>query len=100
MGPRITTMTSGQKRLPIAPSTYKFAQYGKGGMWVSELLPWTAKMADDLCFVRSMQTDAINHEPANQLVYTGSMQNGKASIGSWLSYGLGSVNQELPGFGV
>ncbi|MCX6951373.1 MAG: DUF1501 domain-containing protein, partial [Verrucomicrobia bacterium] len=68
------------------------------GMWISELLPNIAKMADDLCFIRSMKTDAINHEPANQLVYTGSMQNGKASIGSWLSYGLGSLNQDLPAF--
>ena len=64
MGQRLTTMTSGQKRFPIAPSKYKFAQYGKNGMWISELLPWTAKMVDDLCFIRSMHTDAINHEPA------------------------------------
>src|ERR1700743_759827 len=64
MGQRLTTMTSGQTRFPIAPSKYKFAQHGKSGMWVSELLPWTAKMVDDMCFVRSMHTDAINHEPA------------------------------------
>ena len=68
------------------------------GARVSELLPWTAKMVDDLCIIKSMHTEAINHEPANQLVYTGSMQSGKASIGSWLSYGLGSMNQDLPAF--
>ncbi|MEO5802850.1 MAG: DUF1501 domain-containing protein, partial [Verrucomicrobiota bacterium] len=62
-GQRLTTMTSGQARFPIAPSKYKFAQHGKAGMWISELLPWTSKMANDMCFVRSMHTDAINHEP-------------------------------------
>jgi uncharacterized protein (DUF1501 family) len=97
-GERLTGMTSRQAQFPLAPSIFKFAQHGKSGMWISELLPWTAKMADDLCFIRSMKTDAINHEPANQLIYTGSMQNGKASIGSWLSYGLGSINQDLPAF--
>src|SRR6516164_10719021 len=64
MGQRLTTMTSGQARFPIAPSKYKFAQHGKSGMWVSELLPWTAKMVDDMCFIRTMHTQAINHEPA------------------------------------
>ena len=77
---------------------FKFTQCGPGGAWVSELLPWTAKMAGDLCFIHSMHTDAINHEPANQLSYTGSMINGKASIGSWIAYGLGSLNQDLPTF--
>jgi hypothetical protein len=91
-------MPSGQDAFPLAPSIYKFAQYGQSGTWVSELLPWHAKMVDDLCVIKSMHTDAINHEPANQLIYTGSMQNGKASIGSWLSYGLGSMNEELPSF--
>ena len=98
MGQRITTMTSGQKRLPIAPSKYKFAQYGKNGMWVSELLPWTAKMVDDLCFIRSMNTDAINHEPAITFAQTGNMNTGKPCLGSWLSYGLGSMNENLPTF--
>src|SRR5580658_1512215 len=97
-GERLTGMTAGQQTFPLAPSMFKFAQYGQGGAWVSELLPWHAKMADDLCFIRSMHTDAINHEPANQLVYTGSMIMGKASIGSWIAYGLGSMNQELPTF--
>src|SRR5439155_2164129 len=97
-GERLTGMTAGQATFPLAPSIFKFAQYGKSGTWISELLPWHAKMVDDLCIIRSMHTDAINHEPANQLVYTGSMITGKASIGSWLSYGLGSLNQDLPTF--
>jgi len=98
MGQRITTMTSGQKRLPIAPTKYKFAQYGKNGMWISELLPWTAKMADDLCFIRSMNTDAINHEPAITFMQTGNQNTGKPCLGSWVSYGLGSLNENLPTF--
>jgi hypothetical protein len=98
MGQRITTTTSGQKRLPIAPSKYKFAQYGKSGMWVSELLPWTAKMVDDLCFIRSMNTDAINHEPAITFMQTGNQINGRPCFGSWASYGLGSLNENLPTF--
>jgi uncharacterized protein (DUF1501 family) len=97
-GERLTGMTSGQSAFPLAPSIFKFQQHGQSGTWVSELLPWTSKMVDDLCVIKSMHTDAINHEPANQLIYTGSMQAGKASIGSWLSYGLGSMNQELPSF--
>ena len=71
MGQRLTTMTSGQKRFPIAPSKYKFAQHGKSGMWVSELLPYTAKMVDEMCFIRSMHTEAINHEPAISYMQTG-----------------------------
>ncbi len=97
-GERLTGMTSGQAAFPLAPSIFNFAQHGQSGAWVSELLPWTAKMTDDLCIIKSMHTEAINHEPANQLVYTGSMQTGKASMGSWLSYGLGSMNQDLPAF--
>jgi len=97
-GERLTGMNARQAAFPLAPSRFKFAQHGQGGAWISELLPYTARMTDDLCIIRSMQTDAINHEPANQLVYTGSMQNGKASLGSWLSYGLGSLNQDLPSF--
>jgi hypothetical protein len=97
-GERLTGMTARQAQFPLAPTAFKFGQHGQSGAWISELLPWTAKMADDLCIIRSMKTDAINHEPANQLVYTGSMQNGKASIGSWMSYGLGSANQDLPAF--
>jgi hypothetical protein len=97
-GQRLTGMTSGQSRFPTAPSIYQFKQHGSDGTWVSELLPWTAKMADDITVIRSMYTDAINHEPANQLMYTGNMVGGKASLGSWLSYGLGSMNQDLPTF--
>ncbi|MEI6176485.1 MAG: DUF1501 domain-containing protein [Verrucomicrobiota bacterium] len=97
-GERLTGMTSGQAAFPLAPSIFKFDRYGKSGTHVSELLPWHSKMVDDLCVIRSMHTDAINHEPANQLICTGSMQAGKASIGSWLSYGLGSMNEELPSF--
>ncbi len=97
-GQRLTGMTSGQATFPLAPSIFKFNQHGKAGTWISELLPWTGKMADDICLIKSMHTDAINHEPANQLICTGSMQNGKASMGSWLSYGLGSMNQDLPSF--
>jgi uncharacterized protein (DUF1501 family) len=97
-GERLTGMTAGQASFPLAPSRFKFSQYGQSGTWVSEALPWVGKMADDICVIKSMHTDAINHEPANQLVCTGSMVNGKASMGSWLSYGLGSMNQDLPAF--
>ncbi len=98
MGQRLTTMTSGQTRFPIAPSKYKFAQHGKAGMWVSELLPWTAKMTDDMCFIRSMHTDAINHEPAICYMQTGNQITGRPCMGSWVSYGLGSLNKDLPTF--
>ncbi|MDB4562715.1 DUF1501 domain-containing protein [Akkermansiaceae bacterium] len=95
---RLTGMTSGQAKKPLAPSIFKFKQHGQSGAWISELLPHTAKMVDDIAIVNSMHTEAINHEPANQLCYTGSQQNGKPSIGSWLSYGLGSTNEDLPSF--
>jgi hypothetical protein len=98
MGQRLTTMTSGQARFPIAPSKYKFTQHGKAGMWVSELLPWTAKMVDDMCFVRSMHTEAINHEPAICYMQTGNQITGRPCLGSWVSYGLGSLNSSLPTF--
>ncbi len=97
-GQRLTTMTSGQKRFPIAPSKYKFEQKGKSGMWVSELLPYTGKMVDDMCFIRSMNTEAINHEPAITLMQTGNMVTGRPCLGSWVSYGLGSANENLPTF--
>ncbi len=100
MGQRLTTMTSGQKRFPIAPSKYKFAQHGQCGMWVSELLPWTAKMVDQMCFVRSMHTEAINHEPAITYIQTGNMNTGRPCLGAWMSYGLGSLNENLPTFAV
>src|SRR5437762_5313060 len=91
-------MTSGQARFPIAPSKYKFAQAGKAGMWLSELLPWKAKMADQMCFVRSMHTEAINHEPAMTFIQTGNQVTGRPCLGAWASYGLGSLNQNLPTF--
>jgi hypothetical protein len=97
-GQRLTTMTSGQARFPIAPSKYRFAQHGQAGMWVSELLPWTSKIVDDLCFIRSMHTEAINHEPAVTLLQTGNMVPGRPCLGAWLSYGLGSMNRNLPTF--
>src|SRR4051812_9841331 len=98
MGQRLTTMTSGQKRFPIAPSKFKFAQHGKSGMWVSELLPHTAKMVDDMCFIRSMHTEAINHEPAITYMQTGNQVTGRPCLGAWASYGLGSLNDNLPKF--
>src|SRR5258708_1970483 len=98
MGQRLTTMTSGQTRFPIAPSIFKFEQHGKCGMWVSELLPWTAKMVDDMRFVRSMHTEAINHEPAICYMQTGNQITGRPCLGSWVSYGLGSLNASLPTF--
>lgn len=98
MGQRLTTMTSGQARFPIAPSKYKFAQHGQCGMWVTELLPQTAKMVDDMCFIRSMYTEAINHEPAISLIQTGSQVTGRPCLGAWMSYGLGSLNSNLPTF--
>jgi hypothetical protein len=98
MGQRLTTMTSGQSRFPVAPSTFKFEQHGESRMWVSEVLPWTAKMVDDLCFVRSMHTEAINHEPAITFIQTGSMIAGKPCFGAWTAYGLGTMNKDLPTF--
>ncbi len=98
MGQRLTTMTSGQKRFPIAPSMFKFEQCGQSGMWVTELLPWTRKVVDDMVFVRSMHTEAINHEPAISYMQTGNQVTGRACLGSWMSYGLGSLNENLPTF--
>jgi len=97
-GQRLTTMTSGQSRFPIAPSIFGFKQYGKSGAWISDLLPYTGKMADDIAIVRSMNTEAINHEPAITFFQTGFMIAGRPCIGSWLSYGLGTMNQDLPTF--
>ena len=98
MGQRITTMTSGQARLPVAPSKFKFTQQGQCGTWVSELLPHTAKHIDDIAVIKSVHTNAINHDPACTFVMTGSEVPGKASLGSWLSYGLGSESNDLPAF--
>jgi hypothetical protein len=98
MGQRITTMTSGQKNLPVAPSIFRFARNGRCGAWVSELLPHTGRIVDDLCIVKSMQTEAINHDPAITFVQTGSQLAGRPSMGAWVAYGLGSLNQDLPAF--
>jgi hypothetical protein len=98
MGQRLTTMTSGQSRFPIAPSKYKFQQYGESGAWVSELLPHTAKMVDDLAIIKTLHTEAINHDPAITYICTGHQLPGRASLGSWLSYGLGTLNENLPAF--
>ena len=95
---RLSTMTSGQKRFPVAPSRFAFAQHGRCGTWVSELLPHTAGMVDELAVIRSVHTNAINHDPACTFVMTGSEIPGKASIGSWLAYGLGSESNNLPAF--
>jgi hypothetical protein len=98
MGQRITGMTSGQASLPCAASVFKFARHGKAGTWFSELLPHTAKLADDIAVVKSMTTEAINHDPAVTHIQTGSQQPGRPALGSWLSYGIGSENQSLPAF--
>jgi hypothetical protein len=97
-GQRLTGMTSGQKNFPVAPSPFAFRQHGSGGTWFSELLPHMASVADELCVIRSLHTEAINHDPAMTLLQTGSQVAGRPSLGSWLSYGLGSVNANLPAF--
>src|SRR6185295_17090780 len=97
-GQRLTTMTSGQSRFPIAPSKYSFKQYGKSGIWFSELLQHTAKIADEIAVVKSVHTEAINHDPAVTYIQTGNQIPGKPSLGSWLSYGLGSECDNLPAF--
>lgn len=98
MGQRLTGMTANQATFPLAGSKYKFQQHGQHGAWISELLPHTARVADDLCFIRSMHTEAINHDPALTFFQTGAQVGNRPSMGSWLSYGLGSENQNLPAF--
>src|SRR4029077_2873545 len=95
---RLTGMSANQAVLPLAGSAFKFAQHGKSGQWLSELLPHTAKIADELCIVRSMWTEAINHDPAITFFQTGSQIAGRPSMGSWIHYGLGAINQNLPAF--
>lgn len=99
-GQRLTTMTSGQSRFPIAPSIYDFEKVDNNadGAWISELLPQTKKIAKDICIIKSMHTEAINHDPAITYICTGNQLPGRASLGSWLSYGLGSENENLPAF--
>ena len=98
MGQRLTGMTSGQSKFPIAPSIFKFAQHGKSGAWLSELLPHLAGTVDDMCIVRTMHTEAINHDPAITFSNTGGQIAGRPSIGAWTSYGLGTENSDLPAF--
>ena len=98
MGQRITGMTSGQKSFPCAAPIFSFAQHGQCGRWVSELLPYTAKVVDDITVCKSLNTEAINHDPAITFLQTGSQQPGRPSLGAWLSYGLGTENQDLPTF--
>jgi hypothetical protein len=97
-GQRLTGMTATQESFPVAPSKFAFARHGQSGAWLSELLPHTAMVADDICFIKSMHTEAINHDPAVTFFQTGHQLAGRPSIGSWLSYGLGSANQDLPAF--
>jgi len=98
MGQRLTGMTSGQSAFPVAASKFKFKQHGESGMWVSELMPHTASIADDLCMVKTLNTEAINHDPAITYFQTGHQQPGRPSLGAWLSYGLGTENRDLPSF--
>src|SRR5579875_503152 len=98
MGQRLTGMSAHQATLPLAGSIFKFARHGKSGAWISELMPWTAKVVDELCFVKSMYTEAINHDPAITFFQTGAQLAGRPSMGAWVSYGLGSDNRDLPAF--
>src|SRR5258708_39086335 len=95
-GQRLTGMTAYQAKFPTAPSIFKFSQQGQSGAWLSELLPHTAAVADDICLIRSMQTEAINHDPAVTFFQTGFQIAGRPNIGSWISYGLGSESEDLP----
>jgi hypothetical protein len=97
-GQRLTGMTSGQKSFPIIAPKFEFNQVGKSGTWISSLLPYTAKVIDEICLIRSMHTEAINHDPAITFIQTGSQQPGRPSLGAWLSYGLGSEAEDLPAF--
>ncbi len=99
-GQRLTGMTANQSSFPLVGSFVDFKQYGQSGAWISDLMPYTAKIADDLCIVRSMHTEAINHDPALTFFQTGAQQGNRPSMGAWLSYGLGSENQNLPAFTV
>ena len=98
MNQRITGMTSGQTTFPVTPTVFKFAQHGKNKTWLSELIPHTAKVIDDLCVIKSVHTDAINHDPAITFIQSGSQQPGRPSMGAWVNYGLGSENANLPAY--
>ena len=98
MGQRLTGMTANQDKFPVAPSMFQFRQHGEAGTWLSELLPYTSKLADDMCVVRSVHTEAINHDPAITLIQSGSQLPGRPSVGAWVTYGLGTLNANLPSF--
>jgi uncharacterized protein (DUF1501 family) len=98
MGQRLTGMVTAQPRLPLAPSKFGFSQCGRSGTWIGDLLPFTQKIADELCVIRSMRTEAINHDPAITFIQTGSQQPGRPSMGSWVTHGLGSESENLPAF--
>jgi len=95
---RLTGFSAMEKQLSIVASPYRFFQRGESGAWVSELLPHLAGVIDELCFIKSMQTEAVNHDPGLTMMVTGSQQPGRPSIGGWMSYGLGSENENLPAF--
>lgn len=98
MGQRLTGMTASQKSFPLIGARVDFKQYGQSGAWISDLLPYTSRVVDDLCIIKSMHTEAINHDPAVTFFQTGHQQPGRPAIGSWLSYGLGSENSNLPAY--
>jgi hypothetical protein len=98
MGQRLTGMTAGQSQFPVAPSGFDFKQHGQSGHWMSNALPHLSKMADDMCIIKTMHTEAINHDPAITYFQTGFQLSGRPSMGSWLSYGLGTSNENLPNF--
>ncbi|WP_019943630.1 DUF1501 domain-containing protein [Dyadobacter beijingensis] len=97
-GQRLTGMSAGQSSFPLAASSFKFARYGQSRAWISDLLPYHKQIADELCFIKSMHTEHINHDPAITFIQTGNQIGGRPSMGSWMSYGLGSENQNLPAF--
>ena len=97
-GQRLTGMTSTQDSFPVVNSVFKFKRHGQSGAWISEILPETAKVVDDLCIIKSMHTEAINHDPAITFIQTGAQIAGRPSIGAWLAYGLGSESRDLPAF--
>ena len=97
-GQRLTGMTAGQKSFPVVKSPFKFRQHGESGLWLSDLLPHLGKVADDICVIKSMHTEAINHDPAVTFFQSGHQQPGRPSLGAWLSYGLGSETENLPAF--
>ena len=98
MGQRLTGMTSGQNSFPCVAPMFEFKQHGRSGAWVSELMPNVARITDDICLIKSMNTEAINHDPAVTYIQTGHQQAGRPSLGAWLSYGIGSENQQMPAF--